>query len=235
MSEGVPFQRRIRSFVKREGRMTLAQQHAIKALLPIYGILWGSDKPLDFKKIFNRDVPVTLEIGFGMGASLLQMAIAQPEEEFIGIEVHRPGVGTLLQAVDAAQISNIRIFNHDAVEVLQQMIADESLSRVLIFFPDPWPKKRHHKRRLIQTEFIELLCQKLKPAGRLHLATDWEDYAWQMLRVLTQQPHLVNLAPNGKFINNDNLRPETKFEQRGKRLGHGVWDLMFSKANAIKM
>lgn len=193
--------------------------------------LWG----LDFadprlSELLAEPAPVTLEIGFGNGASLAAMAAARPDRRFIGIEVHRPGVGQLLQQIEQLSLTNIHILCHDAVEVLRESIPENSLDGVQIFFPDPWPKKRHHKRRLIQSEFIQLVCARLRPEGQIHLATDWQDYAQQMLAVLDAEPGLKNDAGRGCFSPRPEYRPLTKFEQRGQRLGHGVWDLMYTRA-----
>lgn len=220
--------RTIRSFVRREGRLTSAQERALDFLWPVYGIEF-SDKTVDIAAIFGRSAPITLEIGFGNGASLTQMAAASPEQNFIGIEVHRPGVGNLLQQLEQVHLNNVRIICHDAVEVLEHMIPPGSLDRVQVFFPDPWPKKKHHKRRLIQSGFISLLASRIKPNGIFHLATDWENYAEQMLEVLTASPDFINTAPAGGYLSRPDFRPLTKFEQRGQRLGHGVWDLIFQR------
>ena len=220
--------RTIRSFVRREGRLTSAQQRALETLWPVYGIEF-SDHFLDFDVIFGRSASITLEIGFGNGASLTQMAAASPEHNFIGIEVHRPGVGNLLLQLEQENLNNVRIICHDAVEVLKRMIPPESLNKIQIFFPDPWPKKKHHKRRLIQPDFINLLATRMKPESILHLATDWENYAEQMLEVLTTSPDFINTATVGDYLPRPDFRPLTKFEQRGQRLGHGVWDLIFQR------
>lgn len=220
--------RTIRSFVRREGRLTSAQERALETLWPIYGIEF-SDKSLDFAAIFDRSAPITLEIGFGNGASLTQMTAASPEQNFIGIEVHRPGVGNLLQQLEQENLTNVRVICYDAVEVLQQMIPPTSLDRIQIFFPDPWPKKKHHKRRLIQSSFINLLATRIKPNGILHLATDWQNYAEQMLEVLTASSDFINTAPANDYLPRPDYRPLTKFEQRGQHLGHGVRDLIFQR------
>ncbi|HET8711872.1 MAG TPA: tRNA (guanosine(46)-N7)-methyltransferase TrmB [Spongiibacteraceae bacterium] len=219
-------QHRIRSFVLRQGRMTAAQESGLE-LLPQKG-LFREHGLLDCEKAFGRSAPTVLEIGFGMGASLLQMAQAASDKNFIGIEVHRPGVGKLLHDMADAGVDNIRVYCDDAVEVLQHCIADDSLDAVQIFFPDPWHKKRHHKRRLIQPEFVELLHRKLKTGGVLHAATDWQDYAEHILAVMQAAPNFRNCAINDYALRPD-YRPKTKFEQRGERLGHGVWDIMFAK------
>ncbi|MFV8818840.1 tRNA (guanosine(46)-N7)-methyltransferase TrmB [Haliea sp. E17] len=220
--------RPIRSYVLRTGRMTPGQQRAYASHWASWG-LEHADGALDFAASFGRPGATVLEIGFGMGGSLAAMAAAAPEKNFIGVEVHRPGVGRLLHTMDDEGIGNIRVYCHDAVEVLRDCIPDASLDTVQIFFPDPWHKKRHHKRRLIQPPFVQQLVGKLKPGGVLHLATDWENYAEQMLEVLSAEPALANLAGEGNFSPRPAHRPETKFEQRGERLGHGVWDLLFEK------
>ena len=221
--------RRIRSFVRREGRLTLAQQRALDELWPRFGIDF-SPAALDLQSLFGRTALRVLEIGFGNGESLAAMAAAAPYTDFIGIEVHRPGVGHLLLAIERLALQNLRVCCHDAVEVLERQIPDASLDRVHIFFPDPWHKKRHHKRRLIQPPFVALLARKLKPGGHLHLATDWEDYAVHMLAVLGQSTDFANSAPAGEmFCPRPDYRPLTKFERRGERLGHGVRDLIFER------
>ena len=218
--------RTIRSFVRREGRMTSSQQRAFDSLWPLYGVI-TTHQTIDFNQLFQRVAPVILEIGFGMGHSLVQQAQQFSENNYLGIEVHRPGVGALLSAIEKNKLENIRIVCDDAVAILKNNIADNSLDKIQIFFPDPWPKKRHHKRRLIQIEFVELLRTKLKPGGYLQLATDWQDYAAHMLQVMQKSQGWKNLAVDNQFIPRPVDRPLTKFEQRGKRLGHGVWDLLF--------
>lgn len=220
--------RPIRSYVLRMGRLTDGQQRAFDEYWPRFG-LSHSDGPLDYAAVFGRDAPRVLEIGFGMGQSLVAMAAAAPATDFIGIEVHRPGVGKLLHSMEAEEVENIRIYCHDAVEVLHDCILPSSLDTIQIFFPDPWHKKRHHKRRLIQPAFAEQLVAYLKPGGVLHLATDWENYAEQMLEVLSATPDLENTAGAGSYAPKPESRPLTKFEQRGERLGHGVWDLLFRR------
>ncbi|MDB6060036.1 MAG: tRNA ((46)-N7)-methyltransferase TrmB [Verrucomicrobiaceae bacterium] len=219
--------RRIKSFVLRAGRMTPAQQRGLDQHWPQKGLLRESGV-LDFEKTFGRRAPNILEIGFGMGQSLWQMAQQAPDKNFIGIEVHRPGVGKLLHSMEEAGVENIRIYCDDAVEVLQQCIPDASLAAVQIFFPDPWHKKKHQKRRLIQAEFVALLRAKLQPHGVLHIATDWQDYAEQILSVMSAAPGFINQAGAG-YAPRPDYRPTTKFEQRGERLGHGVWDVLFEK------
>lgn len=219
--------RQIRSFVLREGRLTAGQQRALDELWPSKGL--DPQQPLDPQAVFGRQAPLVVEIGFGMGQSLVQMAQAAPDQDFIGIEVHTPGVGACLMAMQQAQLSNLRLYRHDAVEVLKHCIAADSLSAVQIYFPDPWHKKKHHKRRLIQPALVELLVQRLAVGGHIHLATDWQHYAEHMLEVLKAQPELQNQSPTGDYLPRPDNRPLTKFEQRGHRLGHGVWDLLFSK------
>ncbi len=222
---GTVHKRTIRSFVRREGRLTPGQQRALEELWPRYGIDAG-DEPLDLDAIFGRQAPRHLEIGFGKGEALLAMAQALPEVDFIGIDVFRPGAGHLLRQVEQAGLSNVRVMVADAVEVLRQQIPPQALAAVYVFFPDPWHKKRHHKRRLIQPEFVDLLASRMAAGGRLHLATDWQDYAEHMLAVLSASPHFGNAAGDG-YSPRFPLRPLTKFERRGQRLGHGVWDLSF--------
>jgi len=219
--------RPIRSFVVRGGRLTPSQQQAITDWWPIYGIE-DTQGLLDAGTVFGRHAPLVLEIGFGMGDSLAEQAEAHPEQDFIGIEVHPPGVGKLLREIHSRGLENLRIYCHDATEILARCIADESLDTIQIFFPDPWHKKRHHKRRLIQPDFVTALTQKLREGGRLHLATDWENYAEHMMAVLSQHPALLNTAGEGAWAS-QTQRPQTKFERRGLRLGHGVWDLIFEK------
>jgi tRNA (guanine-N7-)-methyltransferase len=220
--------RHIRSFVLRQGRVTPAQQRACDTLLPHFGIPYNV-RPLNLEQVFGRESPKILEIGFGMGESTAAISLAHPENDYLAIEVHTPGVGNLLKLIDAQHINNIRIIQHDAVEVLRDMIAMGTLDGVHIFFPDPWHKARHNKRRLIQGPFIAQLAQTLKPGGYIHVATDWEDYAEQILSVLGAEPLLENTALD--YAPHPDYRPLTKFEQRGKRLGHGVWDLVFRRKN----
>ncbi|WP_194757202.1 tRNA (guanosine(46)-N7)-methyltransferase TrmB [Aliidiomarina indica] len=219
--------RKVRSFVRREGRLTKGQAGALERQWPHMGIDYV-DTPLHFGEIFGNDHPVVLEIGFGMGHSLVEMAKAAPELNFVGIEVHRPGVGACLLEAETQGVSNLRVIEHDAVEVLQNSVADGSLSKVQIFFPDPWHKKRHHKRRLIQPDFVALLRKKLTLGGVLHLATDWENYAEHMLEVMNPAPGFANQADDNTYIPRPEERPLTKFEKRGQRLGHGVWDMKFT-------
>lgn len=219
--------RTIRSFVKRTGRMTTAQRQALDEHWPRYGLSLADGAP-DFDQVFGRRAPRVFEIGFGMGDSLAAMAAANPGFDYIGVEVHSPGVGNLLKLASAAGLDNLRVYEADAKDVLQQAVADGSLDRIQIFFPDPWHKKKHHKRRLIQPNFVEALRQKLRPGGVLHLATDWEPYALQMMEVLTAAPGYRNCQGPGQWAV-DHGRPGTKFERRGQRLGHGVWDLLFER------
>jgi tRNA (guanine-N7-)-methyltransferase len=218
-------QRGIRSFVLRAGRTTEAQTRALSELGPRW-IVPYSDTETDWTTVFGRRAPRVLEIGFGMGDATAQIAAARPETDFIGAEVHPPGVGALLQRIDAAQLGNLRIVQHDAVQVLRHMIAPHSLDGLHIYFPDPWPKKRHHKRRLIQPEFVRLAVSRLRAGGYLHCATDWQPYAEHMLEVLRAEPGLANTAEH--FAQRPDWRPVSKFERRGLNLGHGVWDLMFT-------
>ncbi|WP_373742254.1 tRNA (guanosine(46)-N7)-methyltransferase TrmB [Neisseria sp.] len=218
--------RSIRSFVLRQGHMTAAQQRAIDTGWPQFGVDYR-DSPVDLQQVFGRPNPKILEIGFGMGTATAEIAKRLPEKDFLAIDVHGPGVGNLLKLIDEDNIGNIRVMRHDAVEVVENMLADGALDGIHIFFPDPWHKKRHHKRRLIQTPFVEKLLPKLKSGGYIHLATDWEEYAVQMLEVLNGIDGLKNTADG--YAPTPAYRPETKFEARGKRLGHGVWDLVFQR------
>lgn len=223
-----PYLRRIRSFVLREGRLTKGQQHALENYWSQYGIDF-TPSLLDLSSVFGRDNPRVLEIGFGMGKSLVAMASAAPATDFIGIEVHKPGVGACLSEAVAQGISNIRVFEHDAVEVLADMIPDQSLDAIQLFFPDPWHKKRHHKRRIVQPEFVQALRHKLKLGGVFHMATDWENYAEHMLEVMQAAPGFENMSADNTYVPRPEHRPLTKFEQRGQKLGHGVWDLMYRR------
>jgi len=222
------FMRTIRSFVLREGRMTKGQQRAMDEHFPIWGKEF-SEQPIDFTEWFGNDNPVVLEIGFGMGRSLAEQAQMHPERNYFGIEVHRPGVGACLLLAEEKGLSNLRVMNHDAVEIIDQMIPEQSLSGIQIYFPDPWHKKKHHKRRIVQPAFIDKLRAKAKAGAFLHLATDWENYAEHMLEVMNAVEGWHNTSPSGDYIERPDDRPLTKFEQRGHRLGHGVWDLFFTK------
>jgi len=221
--------RAIRSFVLRQGRLTPAQQRALKSLLPKYG-LDPAAGTFDLPRIFGRNARRTLEIGFGNGATLAELARQHPHEDFLGIEVHRPGVGRLLMTLDLEQINNVRVACADAVEVLSRCLPDDSLDALLLYFPDPWPKKRHHKRRLVQPEFVALAARKLKSGGQLQLATDWPEYAAQMLAVVSASPDFTNAAAGGGYAPRSLARPLTKFERRGIGLGHPVFDLSFIKS-----
>lgn len=225
-SPDVAHPRSIRSFVMRAGRTTEGQARALSELGPRF-VLPYSAQPLDFPATFGRTAPVVLEIGFGMGDATAKIAEALPETDFIGCEVHEPGVGSLLKQIGERGLTNLRIVQHDAVEVLEHMIRPGSLGGVHVYFPDPWHKKRHNKRRLIQPPFVADLVKHLAPGGYIHCATDWEPYAQQMLEVLGANPDLVNTAEG--YAEKPAYRPLTKFENRGLRLGHGVWDLVFRK------
>jgi tRNA (guanine-N7-)-methyltransferase len=218
--------RHIRSFVLRQGRVSAAQQRGLETLMPLYGIPYVA-QPLDLDVAFTRSAPKILEIGFGMGEPTAKIALAHPQNDYLALEVHPPGVGSLLKQIDEQGIQNLRIIQHDAVEVLRDMVTDSALDGVHIFFPDPWHKARHNKRRLIQTPFVAALVQKIKPGGYLHVATDWQDYAEQILAVLSAEPLLQNTADN--YAEKPAYRPLTKFEQRGLNLGHGVWDVVFRR------
>jgi tRNA (guanine-N7-)-methyltransferase len=216
----------IRSYVLRQGRVSNAQGRAVENLLPKYGIL-HSTQQLDYIKEFNRSAPTILEIGFGMGETTATIAATNPHNNYIAIEVHTPGVGNLLKEIDAQQLSNLRIIQHDAIEILRDMIPAASLGGIHIFFPDPWPKKRHHKRRLLQAPLVKTLCDKLLPGGYIHVATDWQEYAEHILATLSAEPLLTNTADG--YALRPTYRPLTKFEARGLKLGHGVWDIIFTK------
>jgi tRNA (guanine-N7-)-methyltransferase len=218
--------RPIRSFVLRQGRISNAQRRAHADLLPAYGVPF-SPAVLDLDRVLGRAAPKILEIGFGMGETTAAIAQQHPERDFLGVEVHTPGVGSLLKRIAELHLKNVRVIQHDAVEVLRHMIAPAALDGVHIFFPDPWPKKRHHKRRLIQPPFLALLASRMKPGATVHACTDWEDYAQQMLQVLSADRALENTASG--YADRPDTRPETKFERRGLELGHHVWDLVFRK------
>jgi tRNA (guanine-N7-)-methyltransferase len=222
--------RPIRSFVLRQGRVSNAQRRAHETLMPLYGVPFTgrpASSLLDLETIFGRSAPRFLEIGFGMGETTAVIAKAHPQNDYLAAEVHTPGVGSLLKQIEELGLTNIRIVQHDVVEVLQHALPPECLDGVHIFFPDPWPKARHHKRRLIQPEFVALLCRHLKPGGYIHAATDWKEYADQILQVFRSEPQLANTVVD--YASRPEYRPLTKFEQRGLRLGHGVWDLIFRK------
>jgi tRNA (guanine-N7-)-methyltransferase len=218
--------RPIRSYVLRQGRISNAQRRAHAELLPVYGLPF-SPVPLDLDRLFGRPGPKILEIGFGMGETTAVIAQQHPDRDYLGVDVHTPGVGSLLARIAALHLANVRVIQHDAVEVVERMIAPAALAGVHIFFPDPWPKKRHHKRRLLQGPFVSLLASRMKSGAILHACTDWEDYAAQMLQVLSAEPALENTA--AAYAKRPDTRPQTKFELRGLGLGHRVWDLMFTK------
>jgi tRNA (guanine-N7-)-methyltransferase len=224
--ENPGFKRAIRSFVLRQGHLTASQQRAIDEGMPKWGIDYRPE-PLDLNQAFGRDAPKILEIGFGMGGATAEIAANLPQNDYLGVEVHSPGVGNLFKLIEEKQLTNLRLLRHDAVEVIDNMLADGSLDGVHIFFPDPWHKKRHNKRRLIQAPLIEKLVKKLKPGGYLHAATDWEDYAIQILEVFNGNAELQNTAE--AYAPRPAYRPLTKFEARGIRLGHGVWDIVFTR------
>lgn len=222
--------RAIRSYVLRQGRMTEAQQRAFESLWPHYGLtLEADDSPLDLPAAFGNDHPVTLEIGFGNGETLAQLAQRHPERNYLGVEVHGPGVGHLMILLQQQESENVRILRTDALALLRQRLPAASLAGVLLYFPDPWPKQRHHKRRIVRLEFLDLVHRALVPGGTLHMATDWEDYAQQMMRLLSNHAGFRNPAGTGAFSTRPEERPLTRFEQRGQRLGHGVWDLLFER------
>ncbi|MGH8621873.1 MAG: tRNA (guanosine(46)-N7)-methyltransferase TrmB [Burkholderiales bacterium] len=218
--------RPIRSYVLRQGRATGAQRRARESLLPHFGITYA-DTTLDFDRVFGRAAPRILEIGFGMGETTARIAAQHPDNDYLGIEVHSPGVGGLLKRVAELGLTNVRVIEHDATEVIESMIPPASLDGVHVFFPDPWPKKRHHKRRLIQPPFVALLASRMKHGAYVHAVTDWEDYANQILEVLSAERLLINTADG--FVPRPEWRPQTKFESRGLRLGHRVWDVVFRR------
>jgi len=218
--------RSIKSYAIRSGRMTAGQLKAYESLWDQYGIEAG-DLTLDFSEIFSTLAPVILEIGFGMGDSLIEMAARYPHNNYLGIEVHKPGVGRLLGNIAEQQLTNLRVIRHDAVEVLKKQIKDRSLHAIYLFFPDPWHKRKHHKRRIVTDEFIRLAGQKLEQNGYMHMATDWEHYAIQMLETMNHAAGFKNCATEGGYIPRPEYRPVTKFEHRGERLGHGVRDILF--------
>lgn len=220
--------RKVRSFVKREGRLTNGQAKALEQFWDIMG-LKHQDGLIDPSVLFGNDNPVVLEIGFGMGKSLVEMAKNAPELNFIGVEVHRPGVGACIGLAQEEGVNNLKVYEHDAIEVLADCIPAESLTTVQLFFPDPWHKKKHHKRRIVQASFVEAIRQKLKVGGVFHMATDWENYAECMLEDMISSPGFKNLSENNDYVPRPESRPLTKFEDRGQNLGHGVWDLQFEK------
>ena len=220
--------RKVRSFVKREGRLTNGQAKALELYWPTMG-LNHSDGRLDFALLFGNSNPVVLEIGFGMGKSLVEMAQNAPELNFIGVEVHKPGVGACIALAQEQGVTNLKVYEHDAIEVLADCIPEKSLSKVQLFFPDPWHKKKHHKRRIVQPEFVESIRQRLEVGGVFHMATDWENYAECMLEDMQASPGYQNLSQTNDYVPRPDSRPLTKFENRGQRLGHGVWDLQFER------
>jgi len=224
--ENPAFNRAIRSFVLRQGHLTASQQRAIDEGMPRWGIEY-QPQPLDLAQAFGREAPKIMEIGFGMGTATAEIAAANPQNDYLGIEVHSPGVGNLFKLIAEQNLENLRLIRHDAVEVMDHMLPDACLDGVHIFFPDPWHKKRHNKRRLIQAPFIEKLVKKIKPGGYLHAATDWEDYAIQIMEVFSANAELQNTADG--YAPRPAYRPLTKFEARGIRLGHGVWDIVFTR------
>jgi tRNA (guanine-N7-)-methyltransferase len=218
----------IRSYVVRAGRMTDAQRKAFTQGWPAYGLTLEAGA-IDTDSIFGRTGSKVLEIGFGMGDSLLQMAAADPETDFVGIEVHPPGVGTLINGAEALALKNLRVYLADANDVLEECFGTQSIDRLQLYFPDPWHKKKHNKRRIVQPQFVQLVRERLRPNGVLHMATDWEHYAEQMLETMEAAEGFENIAGSGKYSERPSYRPLTKFEQRGERLGHGVWDLLYKK------
>ena len=218
----------IRSFVRREGRITRAQSAALTECWSEFGVNFDSGF-LDLKQLFGRECPVIVEIGFGNGRTLVSLAAQSPECNFLGLEVYRPGVGSLLSMLKKNGITNVKVAMEDAAEFLKHRIRESTLTKILIFFPDPWPKKRHHKRRLVQPEFLDMCTTRLVPGGQIHIATDWEDYAYEMLAYLRQQQGLYNVAEGGGFAERPAFRPSTKFENRGRERGHGIWDLVFQR------
>ncbi|GAA6206356.1 MULTISPECIES: tRNA (guanosine(46)-N7)-methyltransferase TrmB [Thalassotalea] len=220
--------RKVRSFVKREGRLTNAQARALELHWDTMG-LDHNKKVINPSVVFNNENPVVLEIGFGMGKSLVEMAKNAPELNFIGIEVHKPGVGACIALAQEEGIKNLRVYEHDAIEILADCIPDASITTVQLFFPDPWHKKKHHKRRIVSPEFVETIRQKLKIGGVFHMATDWENYAECMLEDMQASAGYKNLSENNDYVPRPDSRPLTKFENRGQRLGHGVWDLQFQR------
>ena len=222
--------RKVRSFVKREGRLTNGQAKALEQYWDVMG-LRHSDGIIDPQTLFNNTNPIVLEIGFGMGKSLVEMAKSAPELNFIGIEVHRPGVGACISLAQEEGVNNLKVYEHDAIEVLAHCIPDACLTTVQLFFPDPWHKKKHHKRRIVQPEFVETIRQKLKADGVFHMATDWENYAECMLEDMSSAPGYNNLSETNDYVPRPDSRPLTKFENRGQRLGHGVWDIQFKRVD----
>jgi tRNA (guanine-N7-)-methyltransferase len=222
-----PLTRKIRSFIRRQGRITQGQQFALENFWDKYCL--NPSEALDVRNIFGRHAPLCFEIGFGNGDCLVQLAAANPDNDYIGIEVHRPGVGHLMTQLERQGLQNVRIYCQDAIEILTDIIPDNSLTAVHLFFPDPWSKRKHHKRRIVQSSFVELLALKLQSGGYFHAATDWEHYAKSMLETLYSDDRFSNTSPTNDYCQKPAYRPLTKFEQRGLRLGHGVWDVMFTR------
>ena len=220
--------RKVRSFARRSGRMTESQKKGLAEHWTQYGITY-ENCALNLTQLFGRDAPKNIEIGFGMGENILSVAQSKPNEDFIGIEVHQPAVGNILNKIHELELTNLKVMNHDAVEVFTHQVSDHALNSVSVFFPDPWHKSNHHKRRLIAPKFAELLATKIRKNGHVYLATDWEHYANQMLEVFSDNKHFKNLSPTNTYCKRMDFRPVTKFERRGLRLGHGVWDLIFEK------
>lgn len=225
-----PVRRGIKSYVLRAGRMTAAQERGLKDVWPTWGLTLADGRQ-DLEQLFGRQAPCVVEIGFGMGKSLVEQAQSHPETDFIGIEVHAPGVGKLLDEADKRGLTNLRVYREDALAVLADCLAEASIDTLQLFFPDPWPKKKHHKRRIVQLPFVELVRSRLKSGGKLHMATDWQAYAEFMAEVMAEAPGFTNTAPaeTAPFVERPDFRPLTKFEQRGERLGHGVWDLIYRR------
>jgi tRNA (guanine-N7-)-methyltransferase len=217
--------RRIRSFMRRQGRATVSQKNALENLWDKYCL--DPTQSYHFAEVFQRQAPLIVEIGFGNGDSLAEMAVANPHLDYIGIEVHKPGVGRLMLLLEQKNLNNVRIYHHDAIEILEQKIPDHSLAGVQLFFPDPWQKRCHHKRRIVKPSFIDLVTKKLSAGGYFHTATDWEHYAKEMLTIISAHEKLINSSKTKNYCERPEYRPLTKFEQRGMRLGHGVWDLVF--------
>jgi len=218
---------RIRSFSLRQGRATVGQQKAIDKVWDTYCL--NPEQTYDYTQVFEREAPLIVEIGFGNGSSLAEMAQANPDLNYIGIEVHRPGVGSLMMILEQKGLKNVKIYHHDAIEILEDKIPDHTITGVHLFFPDPWQKRRHHKRRIVRPSFIDLLNKKLVPGGYFHAATDWEHYAKDMLKILSSTNRLINTSKDADYSQRPKYRPLTKFESRGISLGHGVWDLIFKK------
>jgi tRNA (guanine-N7-)-methyltransferase len=217
--------KKIQSFIRRQGRLTPGQQFALDTYWDKYCL--NPELDCNFSEVFGRDAPLIMEIGFGNGESLAKMAMANPEQDYLGIEVHRPGVGHLMMVLERDNIRNVRVYCQDAIEILEKRIPDHALAGLHLFFPDPWPKKKHHKRRIVNAGFVALLTKKLVAGGYIHAATDWQHYAEWMLGILKAEPQLQNNSTKGDYCERPDYRPLTKFEQRGLRLGHGVWDLIF--------